>query len=153
VDSGDGSDAAVGEAEAGAKGILKGGSGGVEQVGEEVAALAKDAAQDLGDGEDELAVGDLVADGVGDPFADGAGATLVAGGAEVAALAGEGVQAFVAAVWALETCEAGGEVAATEEGLEGGDGVGAEWAEGLAVLLFVVCEEIVPAVVDELPER
>ena len=153
VDSGDGSDAAVGEGEAGAKGILKGGSGGVEQVGEEVAALAKDAAQDLGDGEDELAVGDLVADGVGDPFADGAGATLVAGGAEVAALAGEGVQAFVAAVWALETCEAGGEVAATEEGLEGGDGVGAEWAEGLAVLLFVVCEEIVPAVVDELPER
>jgi len=32
-------------------------------VGEEVAAFAKDAAQDdLGDGENELAVGDLVAD-------------------------------------------------------------------------------------------
>ena len=56
----------------------------------------------------------------------------------------------MAAVRALETGEAGGEVAATEEGLDGGDGVGAEWAEGLAVLLFVVCEEIVPAVVDDL---
>ncbi len=150
VDSGDGSDAAVGEAEAGAEGVLEGGGGSVEQVGEEVAAFAKNAAQDFGDGEHELAVGDFVADGVGDPLANSASATLVAGGAEVAAFAGEGEEAFVAAVRALETGESGGEVAATEEGLDGGDGVGAEWAEGLAVLLFVVCEEIVPAVVDDL---
>ena len=34
VDSGDGSDAAVGEAEAGAEGVLEGGGGGVEEVGE-----------------------------------------------------------------------------------------------------------------------
>jgi hypothetical protein len=135
VDSGDGSDAAVGEAEAGAEGVLEGGGGSVEQVGEEVAAFAEDAAQDLGDGEDELAVGDFVADGGGDPFANGASATLVACGAEVAAFAGEGEEAFVAAVRALETGEAGCEVAATEEGLDGGDGVGVEWAEGLALLL------------------
>jgi hypothetical protein len=51
VDSGDGSDAAVGEVETGAKGVLEGGDGGVEKEGEKVAALAKDAAQDLGDGE------------------------------------------------------------------------------------------------------
>ena len=95
----------------------------MEQEGEEVAAFAEDAAQDLGDGEDELAVGDFVADGVGDPFASGASAALVACGAEVAAFAGEGEQTFVAAVWALETGEAGCEVAATEEGLDGGDGV------------------------------
>ena len=152
VDSGDGSDAAVGEAEAGAEGVLEGGGGSVEQVGEEVAAFAEDAAQDLGEGEDELAVGDLVADGVGDPFAKGASATLVACGAEVAAFAGEGEEAFVAAVRALETGEAGCEVAATEEGLDGGDAVGAEWAEGLALLLSVVCEEVAPAVVDDLPE-
>jgi hypothetical protein len=82
VDSGDRSDAAVGEAEAGAEGVLEGGGGGVEQVGEEVAAFAEDAAQDLGDGEDELAVGDFVADGGGDPFANGASATLVACGAD-----------------------------------------------------------------------
>jgi len=52
---------------------------------EQVAAFAKDAAENLGDGEDKLAVGDFVADGVGDPLANGAGAALVAGGAEVAA--------------------------------------------------------------------
>ena len=73
-------------------------------------------------------------------------------GAEVAAFAGEGEQLLVTAVWAVETCEAGCEVAATEEGLDGGDGVGAEWAEGLAVLLFVVGEEGIPAMVDDLPE-
>jgi hypothetical protein len=56
----------------------------------------------------------------------------------------------VAAIGALEAGEAGSEVAATEEGLDGGDGVGAEWAEGLAVVVFVTSEEIVPAVVDDL---
>lgn len=121
-------------------------------MSEQVAALAEDAAQDFGDGEHELAVGDFVADGVGDPFANGASAALVAGGAEVAAFAGEGEEAFVAAVWALEAGEADGEIAAAEERFDGGDGVGVEWAEGLAVLLFVVCEEVVPAVVNDLPE-
>jgi len=125
VDSGDGSDAAVGEAEAGPERFLEGGGGGVEKEGEKVAAFAKDAAQDLGDGEDELAVGDFVADGGGDPLANGAGAALVAGGAEVATLAGERRQAFVATVWALEAGEAGSEVAAAEEGSDGGDSGGA----------------------------
>jgi hypothetical protein len=73
----------------------------VEEVGEEVAALAKNAAQDAGDGEDELAVRDFVADGGGDPVADGADAALVAGRAEVAALAGEGEESLVAAIGAL----------------------------------------------------
>jgi hypothetical protein len=103
---------------------LEGGGDGVEEEGEQVAAFAEDAAQDLGDGEDELAVGDFVADGVGDPLTHGAGATLVAGRAEVAALAGEGEEAFVTTVRALEAGEAGGEVAAAEEGLDGGDGGG-----------------------------
>ena len=102
VNSGDGSDTAVGKAEAGAEGVLEGGGGGVEENGEELAAFAKNAAQDLGDGEDELAVGDFVADGVGDPLAGGADAALVAGGAEVATLAGEGEEAFVATIRALE---------------------------------------------------
>ena len=152
VDSGDGADAAVGETEAGAEGVLESGGGGVEQVGEEVAALAEDAAQDLGDGKDELAVGDFVADGGGDPLASGTGAALVAGGAEVAAFAGEGEEALVAAIGALEAGEASGEVTAAKEGLDGGDCGGAKGTESLAVLLFVVCEEVAPAVVDELPE-
>ena len=92
-----------------------------------MAAFAEDVAQDFGDGKDELAVGDFVPNGGGDPLAGGADAALVAG-------------------------EAGGEVAATEKGLDGGDGVGAEWAEGFSVVFFVTSEEVVPFVVDELPK-
>ena len=99
-----------------------------------------------------MAVGDFVADGGGDPFANGASAALVAGGAEVASFAGEGEEAFVSAIGALEAGEAGGEVAATEEGLDGGDGVGAQRAEGLPMVSLVIGEEDGPAVVDDLPE-
>jgi len=66
--------------------------------------------------------------------------------------AGEGEQAFVAAIGALEAGEAGCEVAAAEEGLDGGDGGGIERADEFAVKFFVVGEEGVPAVVDDLPE-
>ena len=93
-----------------------------------------------------------MADGGGDPLANGASAALVTCGAEVPALAGEGEQAFVATVGALEAGEAGGEVAAAKEGLDGGDGIGAKRAEGFPVLPFVVGEELVPAVVEDLPE-
>ena len=51
VDSGDGANAAMGEAEADPEGILEGENGGVEEEGENVAAFAEDAAQDFGDGE------------------------------------------------------------------------------------------------------
>ena len=152
VDGGDGSDAALGEVETDAEGVLEGGGGGVKEEGEEATAFAEDSAQDAGDGEDELAVRDFVADGGCDPFTGGADAALVAGGAEVAALAGEGEEAFVAAIRALKAGETGSEVAAAEEGLDGGDGGGRERAEGFAVMFLVVGEEVVPAVVDELPE-
>lgn len=152
VNSGNGPDATLGEAEADPEGVLEGGGGGVKEEGKEVAAFAEDSAQDAGDGEDELAVRDFVADGGGDPVAGGADAALVAGGAEVAALAGEGEEAFVAAVRALKAGETGGEVAATEEGLDGGDGVGAEWAEGFSVVFFVTSEEVVPTMVNDLPK-
>ena len=152
VEGGDGSDAALREVESGAEGVLEGVDGGVKEKGEEPAAFAKDAAQDTGDGEDELAVGNFVADGGCDPFAGGADAALVAGGAEVAALAGEGEEAFVAAVRALESGEAGGEVATAEEGLNGSGCGGVERSEGFAVVRFVVCEEVIPAVVNQLPE-
>jgi hypothetical protein len=70
----------------------------------------------------------------------------------VAALAGEGEEAFVAAVGALEAGEAGGEVTAAEEGLDGGGGGGVERAEGFAVFAFIVGQKSVPAVANELPE-
>jgi len=152
VDGGDGSEFAFGEVEAGAEGVAEGFGGGVEEVGEEMTSFAEDAAEDAGDGEDELAVGDFVADSGGDPVAGGADAPLVAGRAEVAAFAGEGEEALVAAIGALEAGEAGGEVATAEERFNGGSGGGVERAEGLAVFGFVVGEEVVPAVVDELPK-
>jgi len=67
-------------------------------------------------------------------------------------LAGEGEGSFVSAVRAMEAEEARGEVAAAEEGLDGGDGAGTERPEGLAVAAFVGGEEIPPAVVDDLPQ-
>ena len=67
-----------------------------------------------------------MADGGGDPTGGLADAALVAGGAEVATLAGEGEEFFVAAVRAVEAEEAGGEVAAAEEVADGGEDVGAE---------------------------
>ena len=48
--------------------------------------------------------------------------------------------------------EAGGEIAAPEKGADGGDGIGAQRSHGASVVLFVAGDEIVPAVVDELPE-
>ena len=119
---------------------------------QEVAAFAEDAAEHPGDGEDELAVRDLAADGGGDPGAGGADAAHVAGGAEVASLAGEGHELLVSAVGALEAGESGGEVAATVEGPDRVGGVGVERTVFLAVVFFVSCEELVPAVVDDLPE-
>ena len=89
---------------------------------------------------------------MGNPMTGLADAALVAGGAEVAALAGEGEESFVPAVRALEAGEAGGEVATSEEGLDGGEGGRWERAEGFAVFRFVVCEEVIPTVVDELPK-
>jgi hypothetical protein len=58
--------------------------------------------------------------GGGDPCAGLAGAALVAGGAEVPGLAGEGEELFVAAIGVMEAGEAGGEIAAAEEGADGG---------------------------------
>jgi hypothetical protein len=130
VDGGDGTEFAVGEVETGAEGFLEGFGGGFDEEVEEVAAFGEETAQDFGDGEDELAVRDFVADGGGDPIGSLADAALVAGRAEVAAFAGEGDEAFVAAVRAVEAEEAGGEVAAAEEVADGGEDVWAERAEG-----------------------
>ena len=107
----------------------------------------------IGDGEDELAVGDVEADGAGDPVAGLADAALVAGRAEVAGLAGEGEEFLVAVVRAVEAGEAGGEVAAAVELLDDGDGVGAEGAVDRAVDGLVAGEEGLPGGLHDLPER
>ena len=53
----------------------------------------------------------------------------------------------------MEAGETGCEVGAAEKRFDGGDGAVTERAEGLAVVLLVVCEKIIQAVVDDLPER
>lgn len=58
----------------------------------------------------------------------------------------------MAAVGTLKIRESGGEVAAAEEGFNGGGGGGVERAEGRAVIVFVISEEALPAMVDDLPE-
>jgi hypothetical protein len=152
VDGGDGGEFALGEVETGAEGFLEGFGGGFEEEVEEVAAFAEDAVEDFGDGEDELAVRDFVADGGGDPIGGLADTALATGGAEVAALAGEGEKAFVSAVGAVETEEAGGEVTAAEEVADGGEDVGAKRAEGGTVFFLVRGEEWFPSGGEELPE-
>ena len=124
----------------------------MEEEMKEVAAFAKDAAEQFGDGKNELSVCDGMADAGGDPFAGLAGAALVAGGAEVPGFAGEGEEFFVAAIGAVESGEAGGEIAAAQEGAHGGHGVGAQGSHGGAVVLFVAGEEIIPGMLDDLPE-
>jgi hypothetical protein len=152
VQGGGGGEAAFGQIEAGAEVVAQAVGGGLEEVGEEATALAEDAAQDFGDGEDELAVRDGVADAGGDPFGSLAGAALVAGGADVAGFAGEGEEALVAAVGAVVAGEAGGEVAAAVVGLDGGDGFRAEGTHGGAVVFLVTGEEVIPCGVDNLPK-
>jgi len=71
---------------------------------------------------------------------------MVAGGAEVAALAGEGHELCMAAAGALEAGEAGSQVAAARKRLDAGDGCRVERAVGRAVAGFVVGEEIVPVI-------
>ena len=115
-------------------------------------ALAEDGAQHFRKGKHELAVRDVVANGGGDPFAGLPCTALVAGGAEVAGLAGEGEELFLPALGAVEAGEASGEITAPEKGADGGDGLGAQWSHRTAVAPFVVGDEIVPSVVDDLPE-
>ena len=153
VDGGSGGDATAGQTEPGAEGVAQGLDGGLEKEVEEVPALAEDAAEHFRESEDELAVRDFVADGGGDPLAGVADAALVAGGAEVAGLAGEGEELSVAAIGAMEAGEPGGEIAAAEECADGGDSIGAQRSHGTAMVLFVAGDEIVPDVVDDLPQR
>ena len=152
VDGSGGGDATTGQAEAGAEGVAEAFGGGLEKEVEEVAALAEDAAEHFREGEDELPVRDFLADGGGDPHPGLAGAALVAGGAEVAGLACEGEELFVTAIGAMEAGEAGGEIAAAEEGADAGDGLGAQRSHGATVVLFVAGEKSIPCVLDELPE-
>ena len=59
----------------------------------------------------------------------------------------------MAAIGAFEARETESKITAAEEGFDGGSGCGVERTEILAVFAFVIGKEVVPAVVDKLPER
>lgn len=94
-----------------------------EEVVEELATFAEDAAQGPGHRKDELAVRNLEANIVGNPITQGADTALVAAGAEMPALAGECEQLLMAAVGALEAGKSGSEVAAAVELIDHGEGI------------------------------
>ena len=119
VDGGDGAKFALGQIELRPKDVSEGLDGTMEEQAHQPPALAKDAPQHFGNGENHLSVRDLMADVGSDPLAGGAHASLMARGAEVAGLAGEGEQALVAAVGAFEAGESGGKIAASHKGLHG----------------------------------
>jgi hypothetical protein len=153
VDRGGSGDSAIGETEAYAEGIAQALCGGLEEEMEEVPAFAEDTTQHFWEGEDELAVGDCVADGIRDPCAGVSDPALMAGGAEVAGFASECEELFVTAIGTLKASKARGEVATSKKSADGVDGIRAEWAHGGAVFLVVVGKTIVPCVADDLPKR
>lgn len=113
-------DGAVGaEADPGVDGAM----GGVVEVAEQRAVAEEERADEARHGEDKMPVGHWGADGVGDERTFDERAPLVAGGAEAALLAGESEEEFVVAVGAVEAGEAGVEVAAAQEGGDGGGGL------------------------------
>ena len=114
--------------------------------------FAEDTAQGPGHGEHELAMRHLEADLVGDPISQGTDAALVAAGTEVSSLAGEGEQLLMAAVGALEAGEAGGEIAAAVELIDHGHGIPTQLTVSPAMVGFVVGDELVPGIVDDLPK-
>jgi len=125
---------------------------GTEKMIEKFSPFAENAAQGLGHRKDELSVRHVEAEDAGDPVAGGADLPLMTARAEMARLAGEGEEALVSTVRALEPREPGGEVAAAVELADDGYGVGAERTVDGAVAFLVARDEIVPAMVDDLPQ-
>jgi hypothetical protein len=119
---------------------------------EQLASFAENATDGFGHGEDELPVRHVEAEDAGNPFAGGLDFALMTTRTKVARLAGEGEKALVPAIGALQPCESSGEVAAAMELADDLDGVVAQWAANGAVAVFVACEKIGPAVVDDLPQ-
>ena len=118
-----------------------------------MAALAENAAQHAGDGEDELAVGDGLADVTGDVLSDHEGPLLVAARAEAAAAAGERDKELVAAPGAADAGEALLQIAAGEELLDGPFDDGAPEAVALLVAVVVDALELVEVPIEQLPQR
>jgi len=119
---------------------------------EELASFAENATDGFGHGEDELPVRHVEAEDAGNPFADGSDFALMTTRTKVARLAGEGEEALVSAIRALEPGESRGEVAAAVELADDVDGVVTKRTVDGAVAVFVACLEVGPGMMDDLPE-
>ena len=149
---GDGGELAIGQVKSDPHPVAEALDGDAEEVVEELAALAEDAAEGFRHRKHELPVWHLEAEDAGDPVAGGADFALVATGAEMPRLAGEGEEALMAAAWALQPGESGGEVAAAVELAYDIDRVLAKRTVDRAVAFFVPSHEVRPAVMDDLPQ-
>ena len=114
--------------------------------------MEEEGAQALGDGEDELAVGDGVEELVLEPVGPDFEALGVATGAEDAGLAAEGDEEFSVTALATDTCEAVVEDAAVEELRDGAPGRAPQAPKAWLELLLVHLGESVEMVLDELVE-
>jgi hypothetical protein len=120
---------------------------------EKFAPLSENSPQRFGHRKHKLPERHLEAEDAGDPVAGLTDFPLMAAWAEVPRLAGEGEEALVAAIGALEPGESGGKVTAAMELSDDGYGVVVEWPVDGAVAFLVACFEVGPAAVDELPQR
>jgi len=93
--------------------------GGLVEAREEMAVVLEGFSEPLGEGDDDLPVGNFLGDLVADEFAELLDLLLMATGTEIALLATEGYQVVVAAMVAVQTGESAAQVAAGLEGVEG----------------------------------
>ena len=152
VDGGHGSNPALRQVKLDAKYVSDGFNGALKEEADQAPALAKDAAQHLGHGEDELTMGHGVADGARNPLACAPYTPLMTSRAEVALLAGEGQKTLVTTIRTFQAGEAGGQVPTSHEGLDSGLGSWVERPQELAVPGFVMGEKIAPTVMHHLPQ-
>ena len=149
---GDGGDPALRQIEPRPHPVLEAVNGRAEKMVEEVASFAENATEGFRHGEDELPVRHVEAEDPGNPITGLADFALMATRTKVPRLAGEGEEALVPAVGALEPRETGGEVAAAMKLADDVDGVVAEGAVNGAMALFVSSDEVGPTAVDDLPQ-
>ncbi len=120
---------------------------------EQFSSFAKDTTEWPRHSEDELAMGNVEADGLGDPVAGLANAALVAAWAEVAGFAGEGEELFMPAIGTEDAGETSREIAAAVELVDDIHGIGSERSVNFAVSGLVIALEIRPCVMNDLPKR
>lgn len=92
--------------------------GGLAEASEKLAVELECFPEPLGDGDDDLPVGNFLRDLVADEFSELLDLLLMATGTEVALLAAEGYQVVVPAMVAMQPGESATQVAAGLEGVE-----------------------------------